>query len=370
MSTASRGANVEIRLLAGASPEAMLAINRACPVVADFTFYFDRAPDFYAWPERVFQGYRYAGVFQDDGMVGYCMLGYRSGWVGDSWGTYFYVGDARVLPAARGHRLAESAALALEPLVPADVRLGVVLVKKGNRPADRIIRTTRPDDFVVQRLRGFEAVSIPLLFPLPGRGGCVVRPAAMEDAPAVAALMRRAYADRLLAPRVDEQELLRVWRTPGREPERYRVAERHGRIVGVVGFWDMDPLRRTRVIRYSYRGAWLRRLYGVAARLRSARAASLPAAGEAFRALTAVDVAIEGGDPGILREILAAAVADHRVQGYHLLHVGFTEDDPLRDAVRSPLVQRFHSDLYLLVRRRDAARIDPSRVPYVDLAMI
>jgi hypothetical protein len=370
MSTASMDADAEIRLLDGASAEPMLAINRACPVVADFTFYFDRAPDFFAWPEQVFQGYQYAGVFRDAGLVGYCMLGYRSGRIGASSGRYFYVGDARVLPSARGHRLAERAALALEPLVPPDVRLGVALVKKGNRPADRIVRTALPDDFVVQRLCGFEAVSIPLLFPLRGRAGCAVRPATMEDAPAVVALMRRAHGDRLLAPRVDEQELRRVWRTPGREPERYRVAERDGRIVGVVGFWDMDPLRRTRVIRYSGRGAWLRRLYGLAARIRSVRAAPLPLAGEAFRALTAVDVAIEGNDPDILSDILAVAVADHRDQAYHLLHVGFAGDDPLREAVRSPLVQRFHSDLYLLVRRGDADRLAPGPLPYVDLAMI
>jgi hypothetical protein len=370
MTATTAGAVAEIRLLDGVSSETMLAVNRACPVVADYTFYFDRAPDFFAWPERVFQQYRYAGVYQQGAIVGYCLLGYRTGRIGDGWETYFYVGDARVLPSARGHRLAERAALALESLIPEGVRLGAVVVKTGNRPADWIVRTARPDDFIVQRQCGLEVVSIPLLLPLRATRECSVRPATLEDAPEVAALMQRAYTDRLLAPRVDQQELRRLWQTPGRGAGQYRVAVRDRRIVGVVGFWDMGPLRRTRVVRYSRRGAWLRRLYDVAARLSPGPAAPLPAVGEAFGALTAVDVAIEGDDPGVLREILAAVVADHRGKGYHLLHVGFGEGDPLRTAVRSSMVQRFHSDLYLLVRRREANRIDPGQVPYVDLAMI
>jgi len=45
-------------------------INRACPIVADFTFYFDRGDDFFAWPDRCFEeGYRYAGIVCDDELV-------------------------------------------------------------------------------------------------------------------------------------------------------------------------------------------------------------------------------------------------------------------------------------------------------------
>jgi hypothetical protein len=45
-------------------------INRACPVVSDFTFWFDRGEDFFRWPELVYERFFYVGIFADDDLVG------------------------------------------------------------------------------------------------------------------------------------------------------------------------------------------------------------------------------------------------------------------------------------------------------------
>src|SRR5512138_2973399 len=77
---------------------ALLAINRACPIEANFTFFFDRAPDFFAWPDAVFDEYEYLGVYSEEQLVGYGLWGTLDGWVGDGWGSYMYGGDLRMLP--------------------------------------------------------------------------------------------------------------------------------------------------------------------------------------------------------------------------------------------------------------------------------
>ena len=39
----------------------LLALSRACPIEADFTFWFDRSPDYFAWPKAVFDSHHYFG---------------------------------------------------------------------------------------------------------------------------------------------------------------------------------------------------------------------------------------------------------------------------------------------------------------------
>ncbi len=78
------------------------AIHRACPIRADFTFFFDRSPDFFAWPRCHFEEARYAGIFDDDRLVGYGMFGLRSGALAGRASRFFYT--RRLAHPARGAR--------------------------------------------------------------------------------------------------------------------------------------------------------------------------------------------------------------------------------------------------------------------------
>ncbi|MBI4613725.1 MAG: GNAT family N-acetyltransferase [Planctomycetes bacterium] len=336
--------------------ELLLAANRASPIVADFTFVFERAPDFFAWTDLVFDRVRYGGAFHDGRLVAYAMTGIVEGWTGSRFGPFFYLGDVRVLPAARGERIGERLAAWLLEGLPPEVTLGYGLVKEGNRPAEHVLATADRRGIRIGMLAPFEAVSL-LLVRRPRFARSVeVRRARPEEIPAAAALLERAHEGRLFAPPPGR------WILPGDE---VWVALRAGEVAGAITVRDLDRARRVLVLSYSLRGRLLRLAYAAGTRLFSG-GPPLPAPGEPFRALTVRRQAVEGNDPDILRDLLAAVVEAGIAGGYHLVHVGFAAYDQPRPATDAFLANRFRSTIYSFDRRGDAQLAPPA----VDLAMI
>lgn len=347
----------------------MMVINRACPIEADFTVVFEREPDFFQWPDLIYDRYQYIGIHHHDEQVGYCMTGQLEGWTGTEYGRYFYGGDARLLSAHRGHRLAELALRHALDLLPSDVEVGFGLVKQGNHPAQRTVDTGYSERFEEARRIGFEAANV-LLLQRMRRPRLLVRKARTADIDDMAELFNRTNGKRLFAPRLDGTSIQRDMQKPGLGCEQWYVVEQHGRLVGMAAAWDQSSFHRTRVLRLSHMGQALRALYG-GSRILLRNAAPLPGEGESFRALTLTRIAIAGSDPAVLRDLLRFIVNDHSGRGFHMLHVGLTIDDPLRAATRGLLCQRFRSGV-LVVTRRGAKRrsVWYSGWPYVDLAMI
>lgn len=350
----------------------LLALSRACPIIADFTFYFDRAPDFFAWPAAVFDEHAYWGIEQG-GVLRACVGGgWREGFTGQGQGTFFYLGDARVLPELRGQRLAERIAMEAMNRLPQEIEIGFGIIKKGNLPAERSAATATPERFVPREVSTFEAYNIVPFRRLSRPGVNRVRRARPEDLPDMAALMTRCYEGRLFAPTSTVDTLAAdLERLPGLPIEQYYLAERGGRLVGVLGAWDMTQLKRSVILRYTGRGKALRLGYRLV-RLLYPRATPLPESGEAFRSLSVTRLAVADRDPEVLRDMLATVVDDILGRGYHLLHVAFVGDDPLKRALRQTFAQRFESSLFVgtpsNARGPDplVGRIDP----YVDLALI
>jgi hypothetical protein len=352
----------------------LLAINRACPIEANLTFYFDRAPDFFAWPDAVFDEYEYLGLYSDDRLVGYGLCGTLDGWTGDGWGPYVYGGDLRVLPAWRGAGLAKRIILEFIDHLPPGRRVAFFLVKDGNVAAEDLIEPGRwaVPRFVHRVLCRFEVANVLLLRRTGKPRRCRVRHAREGDLEPMAELMTRALKGRLFAPHLSAARLARdAERVPGLELDRYFLAERDGRLVGVLAAWDEGPLRRTTLLGYDLGGRALRAAYR-AASLVLRHTAPLPAPGESFRSLTATRVAIADRDPGVLEDLLRAVVDEHLGRGYHLLHIGFAGEDPLRAALGPFLAQRFRSQIYLVAEKGAYPSVWPPghEDPYVDLAII
>jgi GNAT superfamily N-acetyltransferase len=352
----------------------LLAINRACPIEANLTFFFDRAPDFFAWPDAVFDEHEYLGVYSGDELIGYGLCGTSEGWVGDEWGPWVYGGDLRVLPGWRGAGLAKRIIFEFIDRLPPGRRVAFMLVKDGNEAATELIQPRRwaVPRFVHRVLCKFEAANL-LLLRRPGKPKrCQVRRATEADLEPIAALMSRTLAGRLFAPRVTAERLARdARRIPGLGVDRYFLAERDGKLLGVLAAWDEGPLRRTTLLGYDLGGKALRAAYrGAALLLRGA--APLPDVGESFRSLTATRVAIADRAPYVLEDLLRAVVNEHVGQGYHMLHVGFAGDDPLRVALKPFLVQSFCSQIYLVAEHGAYPSVWPPGCedPYVDLAII
>jgi hypothetical protein len=249
-----------------------------------------------------------------------------------------------------------------------------MLVKEGNVSAAELIEPGRwaVPRFVHRILCKFEAANL-LLLRRPGKPRrCQVRHATEADLEPMAELMTRTLQGRLFAPHMTAERLARdAHRVPGLGLDRYYLAERDGRLMGALAAWDEGPLRRTTLLGYDLGGQALRAAYRAASVVLRG-AAPLPAAGESFRTLTATRVAIADRAPYVLEDLLRAVVNEHVGCGYHMLHVGFAGDDPLRLALKPFHVQSFRSQIYLVAEKNAYPSVWPPGYedPYFDLAII
>jgi GNAT superfamily N-acetyltransferase len=358
---------MDLRPLTSDDAERLLALHRACPIEADFSFYFDRSPSFFAWPDAAFDGYAYVGGFEGDELVG-CALLATAGCEAHG-GTFSYAGDARVLPSARGRGFLRRAAAALAPLVaPPGVAVG--LVKRGNAAAAGALASLGVPGLAVSSLCAYRAVNLLLVRPAPAALRCHVRRAREDDLPLLADLMARAFRGRPFAPPATVEALLRdLVRLPGLAVEDFYLAFTGGEPVGALGAWDSDSVRRIAVLRYSWRGQLARVGYALACRLYPG-AVSLPAPGDSFRAVTTTRVAVPRGDPAILHDLLAAVYRDRLGRGFHMIHMGLAERDPLLAGVRGFPRQTFVSDLVLVATPGGERWLPDGGPPYLDLRYV
>ena len=309
------GGRLSARLLNASYGPDLQEINRACPIVSDLTFWFDRGDNFFRWPELVYDRFFYVGVFAGGDLVGYCMVGLTRAWTGRDLGWLAVLGDARVLPEHRG--------LGWIDVAPEATRAG------GRR---------HDGDPCGPRLPG--------------------------------AIPRSRVARPLFAPETSPQALENSIRRPGLGWERTYLARRDEDIVGVLGAWDTGAFHATRVVSYSA-AATIARGVHAAARTVLREGAPLPEPGEAFRSLTITNLAVRGGDPRVLRALLSAVNNDHVSQGFHLMHLGATAGEDWAPALRGWLRQRFSSSLYTLTRTGGPEPPEGSLSnPYLDLSII
>ena len=362
--------SVRVALLDASHGPAMLAINRACPIVSDLTFFFDRGEDFFRWPSLVYERFFYAGVFHDDRLVGYCMVGLVRAWTGQEFGWLAVLGDARMLPEHRGLGWIEEALALLADVVPGDVRYGVFIIKEGNRSADRLRARFGIEGYAVRRIGRLTAQNLFIMRKMKPVAGVVVTRANPNDLDAIVDLLREEWRGRLFAPTVSAESLVRVICQPGLGWERTYVARRKGLVVGFLCAWDMGGFHATRVISYSLRATLARGLYA-AIRLILQDAAPLPAPGATFTSVAITTMATRGGDPDILRALLVAVNNDHLDQGFHLMHVGMTTPSGHSPALRSWYTQTLCSTIHLISRGKDPTPPPGSvQEPYLDLALI
>ena len=203
-----------------------------------------------------------------------------------------------------------------------------------------------------------------------------VRRATDADVPAIIELRTKELRGRLFAPLPDDPRILRAG-SPCRSdestdnvPPEYWVAERHGRLEGIAGFWDTDRVHRTRVLRLSRRARLNSLAYGI---LRHWYGLTpLPTVGEVVRGLCTVDVAIRRRDPEILRSLLNTALRAYIGRGLHFLQIGFMTTDPLCEALREYRTVPFESHLVGWFRQSWSKRVGVHTMtdPYVDLALL
>ena len=156
----------------------------------------------------------------------------------------------------------------------------------------------------------------------------------------------------------------------GLELDRLLLAERSGRIVGMVGAWDQHAYRQHVVHAYTGWLRFLRPLYNVTAFLHGS--AGLPAAGQPLRTLQAVLPLVVDDDPVIFAELLAALRIQCGSGPWTHLLVGLHERDPLWAVAHRLRSACYTSLLYLVCwPDGDAARLAlDGRAEYLELGSL
>ena len=366
---ATRLAPITFRPLGRTAGADLLAVNRACPIKSDFTFRFDREPDFFAWPSQVFESFSYTGIFVGETLVGYGMVGFNTGWTADGRGPWAYAGDVRVLPGFRGGGLTLRLFEALIETQPPEVPGGFFIVKRGNRSGERIARQFRSTAISVRPAGIFDVVNLPILGVGRRSERQASRPARASDIPDIALLLRRASEGRLFAPPFSDDELARTWSDRGLE--RVLVVEREGCLQGVIAWHDFGEVRRTTVLRYSAR-SWPLRAAWRLARRSDPTIAALPEPGDALRAVTVTHLAALDDDPWVQRALLVAALRAEAGGRTHLLQVGGMRGEGGLRAVQGMLRLRFSSEVWVATRPTWKSTLERAmgRPPFVDLAIV
>jgi hypothetical protein len=286
-----------------------------------------------------------------------------------------YLSSLRVLPAYRNIGLVARGYAFFRKLHP-DGRVPFYLttIAEGNETALKILTSGRaglPTYHPAGRYYTF-ALPMPRRPPrvaLPA--GASLRPATAGDLPAILDLLATEGPSRQFFPRYEAEDLLSAeGRLRDLTLDRLILAERSGRLLGVVAAWDQHAYRQSVIEGYSGWLKWVRPLYNTFQHLRGAP--GLPAPGQPLRYLTAAFPLIAGDDAGVFAALLAELRRRCSGGPWSRLLLGLHERDPLLGIVRRRAAACYTTHLYLVcwpdgdVQR---AALD-GRPPYLELGSL
>ena len=329
---------------------ALIALAAACSMEGDIGFRVTREPDFFQLA-RLEGSVRRIGVAEVDGrVVGSVMGAVRHAYLHGTPQPTLYVGDLKVHPLARragvADALSEWARCALAEMGGSETPV-LLTILAGNRAME----SRTPGRALVPRFGRFatiRAFSIPLLFPCAeAKDGLVVTPARAADVEEMAEVWERVAPRRQFAP-VFDADSLAAWidASPGLAITDYRVArDRHGRIVGFLGWWDQTSFKQSQITHYSARLRAVRAAVNTIARLTGGVA--LPAVGGTLRYRTAIHLCVPPEHPSVLRALVRRSHAELRTARYAFATIGIDVRDPLCSALDGLFAQPTDINAYV-----------------------
>jgi hypothetical protein len=285
-----------------------------------------------------------------------------------------YLSGLRVLPGHRNRGLLARGYARVRGL-HADGRAPFYLttIAAGNRTALEVLTSGRAGLPAYHPAGMYHTIAIPIPRRMgPARAGrSFIRTARMEDLPAILDFLtaegpRRQFfpwllMDDLLSPDGAMRELAL---------DRFLLAERAGRIIGMLAGWDQHADRRSEV--HSYRGwlRWARPAYNVWSWVHGRP--GLPRPGGALRYLVAALPVIAGDDAGVFTALLDALRIRAAGGPWSHLLLGLHDADPLLRAARRYAAAEYVTYVFLVCwADGEAARqaLD-GRPPYLELGSL
>lgn len=303
--------------------------------------------------------------------------GHRSGkplWVDGKPAAAGYLSGLRLEPAARGGRLlAQGFAYLRRCHGDGRTPFYLTTVMEDNQGAAALLAAGRAGlpRYLDRGRFAAMAIGLDLWRKEPAESVCEVRPAVAADAPGVLKFLAREGRRRQFFPIYQADDFGPAGNLLyGLAWEDVMLAFRNGRLIGVAAAWDQRAYRRWRVTGYSALLRVLRRPLNFWARFNGMP--RLPKPGAAPRYFNLALTCVAGDDLAVFGELLWEIIRS-RQASYDFFLAGMHEADPLLPRLRSLPHMPLPSRLYLVAwpDGDDAlARLDPARVPYLELGSL
>jgi hypothetical protein len=345
-----------VRDATSADNDALLDLAAACETRGAIALRVEREPDFLALNRLEREGWRVgvANGLTARSVAGCVSISARNVYLEGTPRLTAYAGDFKVHPAHRGGAAGDvltSWACDASREWGGDDIPGLLTILAGNAPMER--RAEGPRGLpVFTRFATIRSHAIPFVWSRPlSTGGPRVSVATDADLEEMAELWARVALDRQFAPVHDAASLARWIRsTPGLGVESFWIArDQQGRIAGFLGAWDQSPFKQVHVSDYPRRLALMRA--GLNALTPVTRATPLPDVGDELRWLTATNVCVPSGAPGVLRALVLGVYSAMRTRGYTCLNIGLDVRDPLSIALDGLMAQPTDIHAYITTPR-------------------
>jgi hypothetical protein len=258
--------------------------------------------------------------------------------------TVGYLSSLRVLPEYRNRGLiARGYAFFRRLHQDGQTPFYLTTIAEGNETALRILTSGRAGLPAYHPAGRYHTSVIPLRDTSVSRvrlSSATIRAAQAADLPAILDYLATVGARRQFFPVYRADDFLEpTGLLRGLDMEHLLLAERGGRLVGVLAGWDQYAYRQQVVHDYAGWLRWARPFYNLGAWLRGS--AGLPARGQPLRTMMAALPVVADDNPEIFSDLLATLRESSRGGPWTHLLVGLHESDPL-----SPVVRRFQTACY------------------------
>ena len=286
-----------------------------------------------------------------------------------------YLSNLRIVPAHRRGRILAAGFRFLKQLhEAAPVPLYLTTIAEGNTAAQALLTSARPPLPRYVPAGRFHTAILALRprrpFPPPAKP-VAIRPARLDDQPAILAFLHRVGAARQFFPCYRDADLF----TPAGllrdlHPPDLLLAFHDRQLVGTLGAWDQTRFRQNVVRSYAPPLRQLRPLYNLWAGAR--HLPRLPRPGEVLRSRLAALPLLAPGHEDAFHPLLAQLLARTRAAGADHLLVGLHDADPLLPLLRQVPARWYTTAVYLVCwpDGQTALQQLDHRPPYLELGSL
>jgi hypothetical protein len=351
--------------------EALIALNRACPMHGSIDMYFDRAPDFFALSRLQGDGARVCvvdgtepGTLDASAAIAHFPRTFLDG----EHLPLFYACDLRVHPDRRGGRTVKRIYDFMTEYGKGEGwDLGITTVMKDNAAMAGVLQG-KAGIVAYRHVTSLRNFAIQFFLPKARVRGIEVRAATEADLGDMVALWNRVNGQKQFAPIWDVDSLrARLGNVPGYAIGNYRLAFRGDRLVGLIVLWDQEAFKRMMILGYAAQMLRMKRWYNPLSRVLGL--APIPEAGHRMPYLYVTHACAE--DPEVLRALLVHAYNEVRGNRYLFISAMVDTRDPLMAAFEGFITNQVDIELFVMDEYRRWGEFDFQKRPaYFDHAIV